>query len=125
MIKNRILRAWLAVMFFALAGVGQAQTAADEIFVVQASDRQPTVSISGTVVPYKQVTLAAQLPGRIKYIAGIEGDFFKEGTLLVAIDDAELLATLNHEDFEEDFSTLLGLILARQHRRDRVSSPSS
>ncbi len=50
------------------------------------------MSIGGTVVPYKQVTLAAQIPGRVKYIAGIEGDAFKEGTLLVAIDDSELLA---------------------------------
>lgn len=63
-----------------------------EIFVVQASDRQPTVSIGGTVVPYKEVTLAAQLPGRVKFIAGIEGDAFDERTTLVAIDESELLA---------------------------------
>jgi len=63
-----------------------------EIFVVQASDRHPTVALGGTVVPYKDVTLAAQLPGRIKYLAGIEGDSFKESALLVAIDESELLA---------------------------------
>jgi len=46
-------------------------------------------------VPYKEVTLAAQLPGRVKTLAGIEGDTFKEGTLLVQIDDNELLAKRN------------------------------
>jgi multidrug efflux pump subunit AcrA (membrane-fusion protein) len=64
----------------------------DEYFAVQQSRGVPTVSIGGTVIPYKEVTLAAQLPGRIKYLAGIEGDSFKKGKLLVALDEEELLA---------------------------------
>ena len=36
--------------------------------------------------------MAAQLPGRVSFLAGIEGDSFKEGDLLLAIDDAELMA---------------------------------
>ncbi|EXJ15325.1 efflux transporter, RND family, MFP subunit [Imhoffiella purpurea] len=63
-----------------------------ETFVVQQAQGAPTVSVGGTVVPYKEVTLAAQLPGRVTYIAGREGDDFEEGKLLVAIDDEELLA---------------------------------
>jgi len=98
MIDLRILQTLLAVLVAVVLGIGAAQAQEQEqngfgdVFVVQASDRQPTVAIGGTVVPYKQVTLAAQIPGRVKYIAGIEGDAFKEGTLLVAIDDSELLA---------------------------------
>ncbi len=93
MIKNSFVRAGMVALMALLMGAVQAADSRNpEIFVVQASKRQPTVALSGTVVPYKQVTLAAQLPGRVKYIAGIEGDFFKEGTLLVAIDDSELLA---------------------------------
>ena len=92
----RTMRALFAAFFMTVGSSGavlaQDPNGFGEIFVVQASDRQPTVSIGGTVVPYKQVTLAAQIPGRVKYIAGIEGDAFKEGTLLVAIDDSELLA---------------------------------
>ncbi len=61
-------------------------------FVVRQSEGAPTLSIGGTVVPYKEVTLAAQMPGRVSYLAGIEGDKFKKGDLLVAIDDQELLA---------------------------------
>ena len=63
-----------------------------ETFVVQQSEGAPTVSLGGTVVPYKEVTLAAQLPGRVTFIAGREGDSFDEGKLLVAIGDEELLA---------------------------------
>jgi len=61
-------------------------------FVVKQAEGAPTVSVGGTVIPYKAVTLAAQLPGRVKYLAGIEGDTFKKGDLLVTIDDRELLA---------------------------------
>jgi multidrug efflux pump subunit AcrA (membrane-fusion protein) len=43
-------------------------------------------------VPYKEVTLAAQLPGRVKFLAGIEGDEFREEDLLVELDDRELKA---------------------------------
>ena len=35
------------------------------------------VSLGGTVVPYKEATLAAQLPGRVESIAGEEGDSFE------------------------------------------------
>lgn len=61
-------------------------------FVVKQAEGPPTVSVGGTVIPYKDVTLAAQLPGRVKYLAGIEGDAFKKSDLLVSIDDQELLA---------------------------------
>jgi multidrug efflux pump subunit AcrA (membrane-fusion protein) len=61
-------------------------------FVVKQAEGAPTVSVGGTVIPYKEVTLSAQLPGRVKFLAGIEGDSFKKGDLLVALDDQELLA---------------------------------
>jgi RND family efflux transporter MFP subunit len=70
---------------FAAAPVG-------EIHVVELADSTPRVSVGGTVIPYKEVTFAAQLPGRIKYLAGIEGDSFGEGDLLVSLDAAELVA---------------------------------
>jgi multidrug efflux pump subunit AcrA (membrane-fusion protein) len=83
---------------FALAttvGLSAGQGSGRDEYVVQQSRGAPTVSLGGTVVPYKEVTLAAQVPGRVKYLAGIEGDTFKEGTLLVALDDTELIAKRN------------------------------
>ena len=88
------LGACLFACALAVAGGTSAQVRTDmgESFLVQQAEGAPTVSVGGTVIPYKEVTLAAQLPGRVTYIAGIEGDAFKEGDLLLAIDDAELLA---------------------------------
>ena len=59
---------------------------------MRAHDLSPPVTLSGTVIPEKEVTLSAQLPGRVKLIAGEEGDEFDENTVLVAINDRELLA---------------------------------
>ena len=64
----------------------------EDVFVVKESSETPTVVLSGNVVPFKEVTLAAQLPGRVKFIAGIEGEMFDSGTTLVALDEDELLA---------------------------------
>ncbi|MEY6431968.1 efflux RND transporter periplasmic adaptor subunit [Thioalkalicoccus limnaeus] len=75
-------------------GVGGAAplTEFGETFIVQQAQGVPTVSVGGVVIPYREVTLAAQLPGRVNYLAGIEGNRFKEGDLLVSLDDRELLA---------------------------------
>ncbi len=51
-----------------------------------------TVTLGGTVVPYKEVTLSAQMPGRIEYLAGAEGDYFEENDILAELDDSELRA---------------------------------
>jgi multidrug efflux pump subunit AcrA (membrane-fusion protein) len=66
--------------------------AASDYVVVQQTQDVPRVSLGGTVVPYKEVTLSAQLPGRVKFLAGIEGDVFREGDQLVELDDSELMA---------------------------------
>ncbi|WP_246237527.1 efflux RND transporter periplasmic adaptor subunit [Caldichromatium japonicum] len=63
-----------------------------EVYVVQQAQGATTISVGGTVIPYKEVTLAAQLPGRVNFIAGREGDRFEQDKVLVAIDDEELLA---------------------------------
>ena len=88
----------LAAVFAAAATLSTqvlSQVGGGDHFTVQQARGAPTVSLGGTVIPYKEVTLAAQLPGRVKYLAGIEGDRFEKGTLLVALDDTELLAKRN------------------------------
>jgi RND family efflux transporter MFP subunit len=74
------------------AGVSVSAQPVEDIYVVKQAEGLPTVSVGGTVVPYKEVTLAAQLPGRIDYLAGIEGDAFERGDLLVSLDASELKA---------------------------------
>jgi len=48
--------------------------------------------VSGTVVPFREVTLSAKIPGSVTAIAGREGDVFKAGTALVTVDDAQIRA---------------------------------
>ncbi len=74
----------------ALLGAASAQES--RIITVEAASAFNTATVSGTVIPFKEVTLTAQLPGRVKMIAGEEGDYFPQGTVLVEIDDAALRA---------------------------------
>ncbi len=60
--------------------------------VVELVRQQSHIVLGGTVVPARQVSIAAQLPGRVEFLAGMEGDSFSADTLLVALNDDELLA---------------------------------
>lgn len=66
--------------------------AGSQIVTVEASRTASAVTLGGTVVAFKEVTLTAQIPGRVEFIAGTEGDAFKADEILVAIDDDDLLA---------------------------------
>lgn len=63
-----------------------------QYITVEISRDIPTVPLGGTVIPEKEVMLTAQLPGRINYIAGREGESFKANTLLISLDESELQA---------------------------------
>ncbi len=66
--------------------------AENQIYEVRAESSHAKITIGGTVVPFQEVTLSAQLPGRISNITGREGDRINAGELIVQIDDAHLLA---------------------------------
>lgn len=89
-----IRKSVLAGIFTACVAVTNvnAQGAGDAVITVPSIPVGATVSLGGTVVPIKDVTFAAQIPGRVSSIAGEEGDFFDKGTELVAIGIEELLA---------------------------------
>jgi multidrug efflux pump subunit AcrA (membrane-fusion protein) len=63
-----------------------------EIVPVGVAPHGGTVILGGTVIPLKEVTLSAQLPGRIISIAGDEGDEFTAGAELLSINDDDLQA---------------------------------
>ncbi|MEJ2608678.1 MAG: efflux RND transporter periplasmic adaptor subunit [Candidatus Thiodiazotropha sp.] len=90
--KAMVLTAGLAFSLSVSGLYGQTNREEDPYFVVQQTQGVPNVSLGGTVVPYREVTLSAQLPGRVNFLAGIEGDTFKKGELLVELDDSELKA---------------------------------
>ena len=62
------------------------------IYTVGVAPHGGYIILGGSVIPLKEVTLAAQMPGRVVNIAGEEGDEFKAGTELVKINDDDLLA---------------------------------
>lgn len=49
-------------------------------------------TVGGTVIPFKQVTLTAQSPGRVTFLAGIEGHRAKSGDVLLQIGDDSIQA---------------------------------
>jgi multidrug efflux pump subunit AcrA (membrane-fusion protein) len=83
----------LGIICLSLLGLDAfAETPPDTVITVPTVAVGGTVSLGGTVVPYKEATLSAQLPGRVASISGEEGDSFEEGAVLVTITDDELLA---------------------------------
>jgi multidrug efflux pump subunit AcrA (membrane-fusion protein) len=49
-------------------------------------------TVGGTVVPIQEITFTAQLPGSVEMLAGAEGDFFRQGTVLAALDESQIRA---------------------------------
>jgi multidrug efflux pump subunit AcrA (membrane-fusion protein) len=90
-----MFRQFIGAVFLGLltaTAVAQQPTQRQHTYTVQEYAIPTTITLGGTVVPYKEVTLSAQLPGRVEMIAGEEGDRFAEETVLVALNDSELLA---------------------------------
>ena len=86
-----ITRKLLKISLF-LFGFSITSVQADSVITVGVAPHGGYVILGGTVIPLKEVTLTAQMPGVIKSIAGEEGDSFSAGTVLLKIDDDELLA---------------------------------
>lgn len=63
-----------------------------QIITVNSASAAQVSTISGVVIPLKEVTLTAQLPGRIERIAGSEGESFTGGQELVKINVDDLFA---------------------------------
>ena len=82
----------LAIVFTAAVMMTFTTAHAWQLMTVESARFSSKIKIGGTVIPFKEVTLAAQMPGRVQYIAGSEGDYFQKGNLLLSIDDDDLVA---------------------------------
>ncbi|CCQ75185.1 efflux RND transporter periplasmic adaptor subunit [Magnetospira sp. QH-2] len=71
---------------------GSAQAQDFKTMVVQSVQVGGTATVGGTVIPFKEATFTAQIPGRVEFIAGSEGDSVKKGDVVVAIDDDDIQA---------------------------------
>ena len=68
---------------------------AANIITVGSSISSSQTVLGSTVVPYKEVTITAQMPGKITALTGEVGSKFKKNDVLLKIDDAQLLAKRN------------------------------
>lgn len=68
---------------------------AAEIIRVEAANSQVRSVLGSTVIPYKEVTLSAQIPGVVKFVGGEAGSSFKEGDVIVQVDESQLIAKRN------------------------------
>lgn len=68
--------------------------AADIIQVETTGSRSQSV-LGSTVIPYKEVTLSAQIPGVVKYVAGPVGTNLAQGSVVFQVDESELMAKRN------------------------------
>ncbi|NOR39690.1 MAG: efflux RND transporter periplasmic adaptor subunit [Gammaproteobacteria bacterium] len=75
-----------------LLGFAVTTAQADNVITVGVAPHGGYVILGGTVIPLKEVTLSAQVPGRVESIAGLEGDDFKAGVILLTINDDDLQA---------------------------------
>ncbi len=82
----------LVIVFSAALILASSPAQAWQLMTVEAAKVSSKIKIGGTVIPFKEVTLSAQMPGRVQYIAGSEGDYFQKGNLLLSIDDDDLVA---------------------------------
>ncbi|MBU1299164.1 MAG: efflux RND transporter periplasmic adaptor subunit [Bacteroidetes bacterium] len=106
--KTKIL--FLLTLFVLFIGCSkEEEKASDEIKPVAVSkavkqEIQKELNFTGTINPWEEAALAAQMAARIKKIYVKEGDFVKQGTLLVQMDDAQLTQIeLQYNDAAKDF----------------------
>ncbi len=87
-----MLKQIIKILAITLLFTSYVQAGDEYTYKVQVHDLSPPVTLSGTVIPKKEVTFTAQSPGRVISLAGEEGDKFAENTILLALDNRELLA---------------------------------
>lgn len=57
------------------------------VYRVMAAPQSNNMILGGSVVAMREVTLTAQLPGRVEFLGGKEGDWFKSQSLIVGLSD--------------------------------------
>lgn len=71
---------------------GQGQAPEQNWITVERRAVGGNATVGGTVVPLEEITFTAQMPGSVEFLAGAEGDFFKRGSILAAMDESGIRA---------------------------------
>jgi len=97
MLKYKHLKMLVASLCVSIASSFLLSTSiqAAEIVTVNRSISSSQTVLGSTVIPYKEITVTAQVPGKIVALSGDVGSKFDKDGVLVKIDDAQLLAKRN------------------------------
>lgn len=90
-LKMLVVSLCLGSFFFVFSSLANSA----EIITVTKSKSGSQTVLGSTVVPYKEVTISAQVPGKIVFLAGDVGSKFNKGDILVKVDDSQLVAKRN------------------------------
>jgi multidrug efflux pump subunit AcrA (membrane-fusion protein) len=93
--SKRLTTAALALWIQCAVWPSQAENQSLPLHTVTREAVPVSINIAGTVAALKTAQLTAQVPGRIIFIAGQEGDRFRQGDELIRIDDSALRAKLD------------------------------
>ncbi|WP_051542982.1 efflux RND transporter periplasmic adaptor subunit [Thiothrix lacustris] len=66
-----------------------------EIVRVEAVPSLSRSVLGSTVIPYKEVTLSAQISGAVKFVAGEAGSSFQQDDVIIQVDESQLMAKRN------------------------------
>lgn len=77
-----------------VSGVPLVARSADIVRVETVTSLSSAV-LGSTVIPYREVTLSAQVPGAVTFVAGEAGSAFNQGDVMVRIDESQLTAKRN------------------------------
>jgi len=93
-LRADVERAQKAAAIVQQAQQAQAGTSAKpyRVEIAQSTQSQATVALGGSVIPKTEMTIRAQAPGRVVYIAGDEGTGVRAGETIVDLDEKSLLA---------------------------------
>lgn len=87
-----ILRQSASALIAALLLSSHSVLQAAEIITVETAASRSQSVLGSTVIPYKEVTLSAQIPGVVKYVAGAVGTALNQGGVVFQIDESQLMA---------------------------------
>ncbi|NTW32757.1 MAG: efflux RND transporter periplasmic adaptor subunit [Bacteroidetes bacterium] len=87
-----------------------------DVLIASENNFPSTVEVNGTVLSEEMVSLYPEISGRITFLNLPDGDFIKQGTVLVKINDADLQAQLEQQkvalDLAEKTETRLKQLLS-------------
>ncbi|MDD5392177.1 MAG: efflux RND transporter periplasmic adaptor subunit [Thiothrix sp.] len=92
MATRKQVSGWLATV---LVACSLPALHAAEIVPIEMTGSHSRSVLGSTVVPYKEVTLAAQIPGVVKQVAGGVGTALQQGAVVFQVDDTQLTAKRN------------------------------